>query len=112
MDVRIVVYSKIFVLVLAGAVGAVFFEHIAMLNTVARALYSGLGAFRDNTNLSPADAASVAAVTRDVIAVGGVALLCLALCLALILFNAFNRNGDPDSILHGSVLPPRRRPQD
>jgi len=102
-------YSRVFVFVIAGALGAVFLEHISRISSVANTLYTALSVFRGNFNIDPAASSALSAATRDVVVVGGVALLCLAICLAMILIHTFSNEENSESILgpRSSILADR-----
>jgi hypothetical protein len=92
-------YSRVFVFVIAGALGAVFVEHISRISSVANTLYASLDVFRGKFNIDPTTSAALSAATRDIVVVGGVALFCLAICLAMILIHTFSSEESSDSIL-------------
>ena len=93
-------YSKPFVLVVAGAVAAVFLEQIVRVTGVTGALFKMLHGVSDQFNLPRDSTTALTAVTRDIIVVGAVALLCMAISLTLfVIYTYSSDDGDTGPIL-------------
>jgi hypothetical protein len=95
-------------LVVAGAIAAVFLEQIVRVTGVTGVLYRTLNGVSDRFNLPQTSTTALTAVTRDVMVVGIVAMLCLAVSLTLFMIYSYSTD-DEDA---GSILPPRGGPDD
>jgi L-asparagine transporter-like permease len=92
-------YSKIFVLVVAGAIAAVFFDQVAQFSGLSSSLYTAMSGVLDRLNMGGQSARALTAVTRDMIVVGAVAVLCLAVSLGLFVIYTFSSADTAETIL-------------
>jgi hypothetical protein len=92
-------YSVPFLLVFAGALVAVFVEHLTYLTSFSKILYANLDVIKNVFNLDGNTTTALSGAMRDIVAIGAVALLCLVVSLTLFLIHAFSSDTNEATIL-------------
>ena len=92
-------YSVPFLLVFAGALVAVFVEHLTYLTSFSKILNANLDVIKNAFNLDGNTTTALSGAMRAIVAIGAVALLCLVVSLTLFLIHAFSSDTNEATIL-------------